>query len=213
MGKADKGHNKRRRQTSQGKAASPLRVTDLPPGKPLAWALSHYEDTTILLDPRGAIERRLRRLCTDLERCECYLSWRAGPTGDREVLAPNRCQDLKLPSPPKAPNLPRPGLDTLVLGGRELRDVVIHPAPAVSKQQEVSQRSPYARTKLETDVEAWLAERKAEGKPPPTERECRPWAGERGYSQRVVWAAVRPSNPPRGRRPQASKSRDILQKV
>jgi hypothetical protein len=209
MGKADKGHSKRRRPTSRGKAASPLRVTDLPPGKPLAWALSHYEDTTILLDPRAAIERRLQRLCTDLERRECYLSWRAGPTADREVLALNRCRDLKLPSPPKAPNLPRPGLDTLILDERELHDVLIHPAPRANRPQEPAR---YARTKLETDVEAWLAERWAEGKPPPTERDCRRWASRHGYTQAAVWQVVRPPNPPRGRRPQASKLRDISQK-
>jgi hypothetical protein len=208
MGKAGKRLSKRRRQASRRRAASPIRVTDLPSGKPLAWALSHYDDgPTVLLDHWAAIERRLQRLCTALERRDCYLSWPPGPTAaDRKLLAPDRARDLKLPPPMKAPNLGRPGLDSLILDGRELHDVLVHSPPVPSRQQEVSQRPPYARTKLDTDVEAWLAERKAEGEPRPTERDCRIWAGKYGYSQRAVWTAVRPPNPPRGRRPRASKS-------
>jgi hypothetical protein len=197
MAKAGGEHSKRRRAASR----------NLPPGKLLAWALSRYEDATILLDPWAAIDRRLQRLRTDLERRDCYLTWRPTPTADREVLAPDRCRDLRLPSPGKAPNLPSPGLDALILDGRELRDVLIHSAVVLSRQQEASQSSRYARTKLHTDVEAWLAERQAEGKQRPTERDCRIWAGKRGYTQSAVWEAVRPPNPPRGRRPHASKSR------
>jgi hypothetical protein len=203
MGKADKRHTKPRQPVSRRKATT-LRFTDLPPGSPLAWALSRREDATVLLDPRAAIERRLQGLCTDLERRDCYLTWRPTQTADRDVLEPARCRDLKLPSPGKAPNLPSPGLDTLILDGRELRDVLIHPAPPVSRQQEPLR---YAPTKLETDVEAWQAERQAEGKQRPTERDCRLWANNNGYKQRAVWEVVRPPNPPRGRRPHASKSR------
>jgi hypothetical protein len=206
MAKAGGKHSKRRRAASRREAALPIRFTDLPTGIPLAWALSRHEDATVLLDPWAAIERRLWGLCTDLERRDCYLTWRPTPTADREVLAPDRCRDLKLPSPGKAPNLPSPGLDTLILDGRELRDVLIHLAPVLSGQQEVSQPSRYAPKKLHIDVEAWLAERQAEGKQPPTERDCRTWAGKRGYTQNAVWQAVRPPNPPRGRRPHASKS-------
>jgi hypothetical protein len=201
MGKAAKGRSKRRRPTPRRKVASPLRVTDLPPGKLLAWALSHYDDgTTVLLDPWAAMERCLQHLRTALERRDCYLSWRPSPSADREVLAPARCRDLRLPSPRKAPNLPSPGLDTLILDGRELRDVQIHAAPVLSRQRDVLQPPRFARTKLETDVEAWLAEQQAEGKPPPTERDCRLWAGRHGYTQAAVWEAVRPPNPPKGRR-------------
>ena len=96
MARAGGEHSKRRQAASR----------NLPPGKLLAWKLSSYEDATVLLDPRVAIERRLQRLRTDLERCDCCLTWRPTPTADREVLAPDRCRDLKLPSPGKAPNLP-----------------------------------------------------------------------------------------------------------
>jgi len=203
MGKADKRHTNRQQPVSRRKAKA-FRFTDLPPGGPLAWALSRPEDVSLLLDPRAAIERGLRRLCTDLEKRDCYLTWRPTPTADREVLEPARCRDLKLPSPGKAPNLPGPGLSTLILDGQELHDVLIHPAPTVNRQQEQPR---HARTKLETEVETWLAELEAEGKQRPSERDCRTWAGKHGYPQNAVWQAVRPPNPPRGRRPHASKSR------
>jgi hypothetical protein len=205
MGKADKKHTNRRRPASRRKATTP-RFTDLLPGKLLASALSSYEDASVLLDPWAAIERRLQRLRTDLERPDCYLSWRPGSTADREVLSPARCRDLKLPPTGRAPNLPRPGI-TLTLDGQELHDVLIHPAPVVS------QPTRFARAKLDIDVEGWLAERQAEGKPRPTERECRLWAGKHGYTQAAVWKKARPPNPPKGRRPKASKSGDIRQKV
>jgi hypothetical protein len=138
-------------------------------------------------------ERLWHELCKEVEQdrfCISHLPSKA--TGARRVFPSDRCWYLKLPRIIRFDEgsafmrllFHNPGPDVLDYLGQELRDVLIHQAPA-----------------LEVATHIWLIGQRA----PPTVRSAYAWAKPQGYSQTAVWKIVTAVFGPRsaGRRPKS----------